>query len=103
MQLGAFPAAFGVTYQAIDANDALVNAPTITFLILPPVTFSTTDENALVGGYTFRRNLAAEITLPESAGGEAPIVHYLSAGTSPYDGAALDISRHDFRPKQPHN
>ena len=91
VQLGAFPAAFGVTYQAIDANDALVNAPTITFLILPPVTFSTTDENALVGGYTFRRNLAAEITLPESAGGEAPIVHYLSAGTSPFDGAALDI------------
>ena len=91
VQLGAFPAAFGVTYQAIDANDAVVNAPTITFLILPPVTFSTTDENALVGGYTFRRNLAAEITLPESAGGEAPIVHYLSAGTSPFDGAALDI------------
>ena len=91
VQLGAFPAAFGVTYQAIDANDALVNAPTITFLILPPVTFTATDENALVGGYTFRRNLAAEITLPESAGGEAPIVHYLSAGTSPYDGAALDI------------
>ena len=91
VQLGSFPAAFGVTYQAIDANDAVVNAPTITFLILPPVTFSTTDENALVGGYTFRRNLAAEITLPESAGGEAPIVHYLSAGTSPFDGAALDI------------
>ena len=91
VQLGAFPAAFGVTYQAIDANDAVVNAPTITFLILPPVTFTATDENALVGGYTFRRNLAAEITLPESAGGEAPIVHYLSAGTSPYDGAALDI------------
>ena len=89
--LGSFPLAFAATYQVIDANDEVVNAPTITFLILPPVTFTRTDQDILVAGYTFRRNRAAEITLPEAAGGKSPIEHYLSVGVSPYDGAALDI------------
>ena len=85
-----------IAYRATDANGAMVQHLVELAVIEAPL-FSPADLTELSRGYSFRVNVAAQVTLPEVDLGAAPFTYRLTDGAdSGYEAAQFALSGLNF-------